>query len=57
LLVLFVLIHVVMVFVAGFRSRMRAMITGRAEMASVGADALIRPAEAKRGVRVTPPGE
>jgi thiosulfate reductase cytochrome b subunit len=29
LLVLFVLIHVVMVFVAGFRSRMRAMITGR----------------------------
>jgi thiosulfate reductase cytochrome b subunit len=30
LLVLFLLIHVVMVFVAGFRSRMRAMITGRA---------------------------
>jgi thiosulfate reductase cytochrome b subunit len=28
LLVLFVLIHIVMVFVAGFRSRMRAMITG-----------------------------
>jgi thiosulfate reductase cytochrome b subunit len=29
-LVLFLLLHVVMVFVAGFRSRMRAMITGRA---------------------------
>jgi thiosulfate reductase cytochrome b subunit len=29
-LVLFVLVHVVMVCVAGFRSRMRAMITGRA---------------------------
>ena len=29
-LLLFVLVHVVMVFVAGFRSRMRAMITGRA---------------------------
>jgi thiosulfate reductase cytochrome b subunit len=29
-LVLFVLVHVVMVFLAGFRSRMRAMITGRA---------------------------
>jgi thiosulfate reductase cytochrome b subunit len=31
LLVLFLLIHVVMVFVAGFRDRMRAMITGRAD--------------------------
>lgn len=30
LLVLFLLVHVVMLFVAGFRSRMRAMITGRA---------------------------
>jgi thiosulfate reductase cytochrome b subunit len=30
LLVLFLLIHVLMVFVAGFRNRMRAMITGRA---------------------------
>ena len=30
LLVFFLLIHVVMVFVAGFRARMRAMITGRA---------------------------
>lgn len=29
-LLLFVLIHVVMVFVGGFKSRMRAMITGRA---------------------------
>jgi thiosulfate reductase cytochrome b subunit len=29
-LLLFVLVHVVMVFIAGFRSRMRAMITGRA---------------------------
>ena len=29
LLVVFVLVHVVMVFVAGFRERMRAMITGR----------------------------
>jgi thiosulfate reductase cytochrome b subunit len=29
LLVVFVLVHLVMVFVAGFRSRMRAMITGR----------------------------
>ena len=31
LLVLFVVVHVVMIFVAGFRSRMRAMISGRAE--------------------------
>jgi thiosulfate reductase cytochrome b subunit len=30
-LVLFLLVHVVMIFVAGFRTRMRAMITGRAE--------------------------
>jgi thiosulfate reductase cytochrome b subunit len=29
LLVLFLLVHVVMIFVAGFRSRMRAMITGK----------------------------
>jgi thiosulfate reductase cytochrome b subunit len=29
-LVLFLLVHVVMIFLAGFRSRMRAMITGRA---------------------------
>ena len=31
LLVLFLVVHVVMIFVAGFRSRMRAMFTGRAE--------------------------
>lgn len=31
LLVLFLLIHVVMICVAGFRNRMRAMITGRAD--------------------------
>jgi thiosulfate reductase cytochrome b subunit len=30
LLVLFVLVHIVMIFLAGFRSRMRAMVTGRA---------------------------
>jgi thiosulfate reductase cytochrome b subunit len=29
-LVLFLLVHIVMIFLAGFRSRMRAMITGRA---------------------------
>jgi thiosulfate reductase cytochrome b subunit len=28
-LLLFLLVHVVMVFLAGFRSRMRAIITGR----------------------------
>lgn len=31
LLVLFVLVHVVMLFVSGFRARMRAMVTGRAD--------------------------
>jgi len=31
LLVLFVVVHVVMVFVAGFRARMRAMITGHVD--------------------------
>jgi thiosulfate reductase cytochrome b subunit len=30
-LVLFLLVHVVMIFLAGFRSRIRAMITGRAD--------------------------
>ncbi len=30
-LVLFLLVHVVMIFLAGFRSRMRAMITGRVD--------------------------
>jgi thiosulfate reductase cytochrome b subunit len=29
-LVLFLLVHVVMIFLAGFKSRMRAMITGKA---------------------------
>jgi thiosulfate reductase cytochrome b subunit len=29
-LLLFVLVHIIMIFLAGFRSRMRAMITGRA---------------------------
>lgn len=31
LLVLFLLVHLVMIFVAGFRNRMRAMISGRAD--------------------------
>jgi thiosulfate reductase cytochrome b subunit len=31
ILVLFVLVHIVMVCRAGFRNRMRAMITGRAQ--------------------------
>jgi thiosulfate reductase cytochrome b subunit len=31
LLVLFLLVHILMIFVAGFRTRMRAMITGRGE--------------------------
>jgi thiosulfate reductase cytochrome b subunit len=30
ILLLFLLVHIVMIFLAGFRSRMRAMITGRA---------------------------
>jgi thiosulfate reductase cytochrome b subunit len=34
LLALFLLVHVLMIFVAGFWARMRAMITGRAEPAS-----------------------
>jgi thiosulfate reductase cytochrome b subunit len=39
LLVLFVVVHVVMVFVAGFRNRMRAIITGR--VSNGGADAAV----------------
>jgi thiosulfate reductase cytochrome b subunit len=31
LLVIFLVVHVVMIFVAGFRSRMRAMVTGRVD--------------------------
>jgi len=34
LLVLFLIVHVVMIFVAGFRDRMRAMITGRVDTES-----------------------
>jgi thiosulfate reductase cytochrome b subunit len=58
LLVLFLVVHVVMIFVAGFWSRMRAMITGKmitgkmitSRADCVGADAFVRPAEAKQGV-------
>lgn len=42
LLVLFLLAHVVMIFVAGFRTRMRAMITGRADHVMTGASAVGR---------------
>ena len=31
-LVLFLIVHVIMVAVSGFRARMRAMITGKAEL-------------------------
>lgn len=48
LLTLFLVVHVVMIFVAGFRARMRAMITGN--MDRVGADSFVRPADAKQGV-------
>lgn len=37
LLVLFLVVHVVMIFVAGFRSRMRGMVTGRITEGSGGA--------------------
>jgi thiosulfate reductase cytochrome b subunit len=40
LLVLFLMVHIVMIFVAGFRSRMRAMITGT--MIAGGADGSVR---------------
>ena len=43
-LLLFVVVHVAMVAMAGFRSRMRAMITGRAE-AAVPSEATARAAE------------
>jgi len=42
LLVLFLLIHVVMIFVAGFWARMRAMITGRADHVGTAASAVRR---------------
>lgn len=50
LLTLFLLIHVVMVALSGFRKRMRAMITGNM---NVKAEAFLRPAEAKQGVSAT----
>jgi len=37
LLTLFLVVHVVMLFVAGFRSRMKAMITGRADRVGINA--------------------
>jgi len=43
-LLLFVVVHVAMVAMAGFRSRMRAMITGRAE-AAVPSEATAKAAE------------
>jgi thiosulfate reductase cytochrome b subunit len=49
LLALFVVIHIVMIFVAGFRSRMRAMITGRADTVSSSAR---RTAEAAVSTRL-----
>jgi thiosulfate reductase cytochrome b subunit len=42
LLVLFLVIHVVMIFVAGFRERMRAMITGRIDNVGTAAPAVRR---------------
>lgn len=42
LLLLFVLVHLVMIFVAGFRTRMRAMITGRADHVGTAASAVHR---------------
>lgn len=52
LLVLFLFVHVLMIFVAGFRSRMRAMITGRIDRAETAAPA-VRRSEA----HATPPME
>jgi thiosulfate reductase cytochrome b subunit len=46
LLVLFLLIHVVMIFVAGFRVRMRAMISGRAAYAGTTLSAVLSKVEA-----------
>jgi len=42
LLVLFLAVHIVMIFVAGFRARMRAMITGRADAVRAGASPALR---------------
>ncbi len=57
LLVLFLLLHIVMIFVAGFRSRMRAMIsgtmtTGRADDVGTAASA-VRRSEARPQRRAT----
>ncbi len=43
-LLIFLIIHVAMIFLTGFMSRMRAMTTGHVEAACVGADAFVRPA-------------
>jgi len=45
LLVVFLLVHVVMIFVAGFRDRMRAMIAGRMEPVGTAASPALSPAE------------
>jgi len=51
LLVLFLLIHVLMIFVAGFRARMRAMVTGRADVDATSSRATIRSgSDAAEGV-------
>ena len=46
-LLLFLLVHVGMVWFAGFWSRMRAMITGRADLPSADAPAVTKPALTK----------
>jgi thiosulfate reductase cytochrome b subunit len=45
LLVLFLVVHIVMIVVAGFRNRMRAMLTGRVD--PVTATSAVRPSEAR----------
>jgi thiosulfate reductase cytochrome b subunit len=60
LLVLFLVVHIGMVVLAGFRARMRAMITGSADPVSTAAGAEVRPdspmqstaSEASEGVNV-----
>ena len=46
LLVLFLVVHIVMIVVAGFRNRMRAMLTGRADPVATATSA-VRPSEAR----------
>jgi thiosulfate reductase cytochrome b subunit len=46
LLVLFLVVHIVMIVFAGFRDRMRAMITGRADRVATATSA-VRPSEAR----------